>query len=1195
MALRCGGRIRRRQLTLLMTWMAGCTGNPIDAVPDSQQADPLPVAPTHERLRWTDDESLPPAPVSLTASDGTGLELVRLKARGVIEGPLAFTEMELVFENPHERIIEGRFEIEMPLHAAISRFAMKVQGRWQEGEVVERQAARVAYEDFLHRRQDPALLENEAGNSFSARVFPIGPRERKEIIVSYSQELPNSAEPYRLKLRGLPQIEELDASIIERKVPAPGAATNVGGSAIDTRVIEVKRRAYTPERDLEIQTDGAIAGLRHDNLAMVRVSPAGNLPAVPVGSLTVLFDTSASRALGFDGQIDRLVAVLGRLRVATGEDFPLRVVCFDQTTQEVYSGPASGFGTVEAQRIAARRALGASNLEGALRTIAAMPNDSTRLLVVSDGIATAGSPQLVQLQDAVRALAAHGIERIDAIADGGIQDPNTLKAITTSEVVIDGVVIDARLPLDLIAHKLGRATLPPMRVSVADANWVWPETLEGVQPGDELLIYADLPPNAAMRVVLEGSTTITADVPTTWVERPLLERAWVRAQVDRLQTMRSTLPESDATGRVSLQNTIVALSTKHRVLSEFTALLVLETEQDYRRFRIDRTALADILTTGATGIEVLARGELPPPHHGQEGRMGQPADPTTWSEAPPDPLADSGVLGLIAADAGQFLAEASSSHAFAVGNDDQDVWGGLTGTEVGEAFGIGGLGLVGTGRGGGGEGESTIGLGNFGVIGRGGGGTGSGYGRGSGAGFGGRGRARPQVRHARAEVQGSLDRDLIRRVVRAHIQEVRHCYDQALVRQPDLSGRVEIGFTIAETGNVAASVVESTTVRDPAVGTCIAEAVRRWTFPRPNDGGPVVVRYPFVLTPDGEPSEHSSNSDPPTREPTTWERLAQAQATERTDTQGAEAAPASGRFFEVTRLIAAGHPSEALAKAEEWREQDPRDLLALIALGEAAEASDQRETAARAYGSIIDLYPSRADLRRYAGARLERVGESGQQLAVDTFAKAVESRPDHPSSHRLYAYALLKAGQPEAAFEAIRAELNQSYPDDRFVGHRQILREDLGLIAAAWIKADPTVGFKVRAMLEAARVPLPRKPSTRFVIVWETDANDVDFHVRDGKRNHAYYESKQLATGGELYADVTTGYGPECFAIEGVPKAFPYDLAVHYYNRGPMGYGFGKLQIVQHDGQGDLRFDERPFVAMSDGAFVDLGTFAQPL
>ena len=59
------------------------------------------------------------------------------------------------------------------------------------------------------------------------------------------------------------------------------------------------------------------------------------------------------------------------------------------------------------------------------------------------------------------------------------------------------------------------------------------------------------------------------------------------------------------------------------------------------------------------------------------------------------------------------------------GNDDADVWGGLT---VEEAASVGGLGLVGTGRGGGGTGEGTIGLGNTGLIGKGGGGSGYGSG-----------------------------------------------------------------------------------------------------------------------------------------------------------------------------------------------------------------------------------------------------------------------------------------------------------------------------------------------------------------------------------------------------------------------------------------------------------------------------------
>jgi uncharacterized protein YfaS (alpha-2-macroglobulin family) len=55
----------------------------------------------------------------------------------------------------------------------------------------------------------------------------------------------------------------------------------------------------------------------------------------------------------------------------------------------------------------------------------------------------------------------------------------------------------------------------------------------------------------------------------------------------------------------------------------------------------------------------------------------------------------------------------------------------LGGEQIGDAFGVGGLGLVGTGRGGGGTGEGTIGLGNIGTIGHG-SGTGSGFGLGSG-------------------------------------------------------------------------------------------------------------------------------------------------------------------------------------------------------------------------------------------------------------------------------------------------------------------------------------------------------------------------------------------------------------------------------------------------------------------------------
>ncbi|EDM74708.1 von Willebrand factor, type A [Plesiocystis pacifica SIR-1] len=121
-------------------------------------------------------------------------------------------------------------------------------------------------------------------------------------------------------------------------------------------------------------------------------------------------------------------------------------------------------------------------------------------------------------------------------------------------------------------------------------------------------------------------------------------------------------------------------------------------------------------------------------HEGEEGKMGKPtskgksgfyamkgpnnAVPQMARNFDPDMAAkNAGILGVMSQQQGHFLTSPYGG-SFAVGNDDEDVWGGLTGAEVGEAYGVGGLGLVGTGRGGGGIGEGTIGgVGNTGLIG----------------------------------------------------------------------------------------------------------------------------------------------------------------------------------------------------------------------------------------------------------------------------------------------------------------------------------------------------------------------------------------------------------------------------------------------------------------------------------------------
>ncbi len=238
--------------------------------------------------------------------------------------------------------------------------------------------------------------------------------------------------------------------------------------------------------------------------------------------------------------------------------------------------------------------------------------------------------------------------------------------------------------------------------------------------------------------------------------------------------------------------------------------------------------------------------------YGIEGPADNP-DPHMARQQAIDQARTAGAIGVLQSMAGAWNSPTSPyGQDSALGTDPMSALGALMGDQIGGNFGFGGLGLRGTGRGGGGTGEGTIGLGTLGTIGHGAGtGSGSGYGSGAG-GFRGRSASVPRVRAGGdAEVRGSLSREVIRRVIRRHINEVRFCYEQELSQRPDLAGRVTVSFIISATGAVQTASVANTTLNNARVEGCVAQAVRRWTFPAPDGGGAVLVNYPFVLDSQG--------------------------------------------------------------------------------------------------------------------------------------------------------------------------------------------------------------------------------------------------------------------------------------------------------------------------------------------------------
>ncbi|MFO0664189.1 MAG: VIT domain-containing protein [Polyangiaceae bacterium] len=985
-------------------------------------------------------EGPPPAkgarsPISLTAPDGTGLELVSLDVRAALEDPLALTEMRLTFENPQDRVLEGQFKFMLPSGAAISRFAMKVNGEWQEAEVVEKQAARQAYEDFLHRRQDPALLEQAPGNEFAARVFPIPARGRKEIIVTYSQALGTYAD-YTIFLKGLGMLDTL--------------AMRVTSAGVELPIFQAERRHFVPGGDFAIPTARfeRRSGLRSANIMMARVVPlpVEKVPADPLSSAVFLVDTSASRALGLEEQ----TKLLGDLVAALPPASRISVLAFDQSTELVFEGEASAFGPAAMAKLLARGALGASNLGLALKDAAehakSRSDSPKRLVLLSDGVATVGVQDAASMAAQFEGMSGFPFRRIDAVVVGGLRDAKMLEKIVRGNLPEDGVVVDGKLELSAIKARLDRATRSKIDVKVEGATWSYPDRIDGIQPGDEVRIFAEVPGDKVPRISLGGAPSFVPALRR--VSGPLLEREWAAAKI-------ASLTESPPGGdKDAGRRAIIDLSRKHRVLSPFTAMLVLESDADYKRFDISRTAKVDILGVDNGAITVQQRSR----------DIGEAKLDDKNKREEPRP---------------QGAAEAPRT------TDVVSVPSSLPPVEVPSV---------------------------------------------------------PQPPEKPTEAT-------------------------TVLKEVEKDGRT----------NGAPSA--------PALAARPQDQAPQPVVPRPE---------PSVAFPD-PPRPSIDRSNPFAYEPpaTAQARIAAVQ-----DAEPKGEPPYQGRFKGVMDTLAQGGKVKALSDAKAWQKSDPQDVLALVALGEANEAVGDKLAAARAYGSILELFSFRADSRRFAGERLERLGTPfAQSLAHDAFVGAAEQRPDHPASHRLLAYSLLRQGRYAEAFAAIEKGVNRKYPDGRFLGAARILREDMALIAAAWAAAEPAKRPEIEKRLSALGITWENEPSVRFVLVWETDANDVDFHIRDAKGGHAYYGHMDLPSGGSLYADVITGYGPECFAIRGPVsnRAYPYRLSAHYFARGPMGYGMGKLQIVEHDGKGGLAFDERPFVIQADHAMVDLGTVKGPL
>jgi len=103
---------------------------------------------------------------------------------------------------------------------------------------------------------------------------------------------------------------------------------------------------------------------------------------------------------------------------------------------------------------------------------------------------------------------------------------------------------------------------------------------------------------------------------------------------------------------------------------------------------------------------------------------------------------------------------------------------------------------------------------------------------------------RAEERRSQREIARLQNLDGVTSVIKHYKGRIKLCYNQALRQDPQLSGRVEIEFSVGH-GRVLEAFISTNSTRNDDLANCILRKVKALTFD-PSVEADVI--YPFVLT-----------------------------------------------------------------------------------------------------------------------------------------------------------------------------------------------------------------------------------------------------------------------------------------------------------------------------------------------------------
>ncbi|MBW1808648.1 MAG: AgmX/PglI C-terminal domain-containing protein [Deltaproteobacteria bacterium] len=372
-------------------------------------------------------------------------------------------------------------------------------------------------------------------------------------------------------------------------------------------------------------------------------------------------------------------------------------------------------------------------------------------------------------------------------------------------------------------------------------RWLSMTTLP--DPEQAGIVNVELPPNSRLRLVLGRMCLVLKRIRVNPVRRRALLGQLDLAFFNSLMLVFFVAAAFVATILLGPAAQGSVDSQLSKVPSRYIYNLVSRVRHERKLFTAEM--MKTELNSSARSLADLPKGPA-----GKAGRRGIPdtGKRSARRAKKPDDREMLSRLGMVAAlGDGPGLPGTYNTDRPGLGGDLTDALGGLHGKEPGDSGGYGGLDLVGTGPGGRGTNGGPIRMAGP-VV------------RQSDL-----ERSAPKVNytkptektfeitHGVLKSRGSLPADVIRAYIKKHRQQIKYCYERELTRYPDLTGKLRIHFIIAKNGGVRFSEADLVKgIGHTNLSRCILTRVKTWRFPKPQGGGEVEVRYPFLFNPSGK-------------------------------------------------------------------------------------------------------------------------------------------------------------------------------------------------------------------------------------------------------------------------------------------------------------------------------------------------------